>query len=101
MAGWMDWKVMACDLKDFRGKITLESDCVLEAESRASGKERQEIVREILHDWAVRRIDGASVLHRLLRAEGLPGIAEGVQGSAGDCRGSLGESRGVPGSDRA
>lgn len=94
-------RIMACELKDFRGKITLESDCVLEAESRASGKERQEIVREILHDWAVRRIGGASVLHRLLRAEGLPGIAEGVSGSLGECRGSLGESRGLPGSGGA
>lgn len=85
---------MACELKDFRGKITLESDCALEAESRASGKERQEIVREILHDWAVRRIDGASVLHRLLLAEGLSGIAEGVAGSRG-------ELRGMPGNERA
>lgn len=81
---------MASELKDFRGKITLETDCAVEAESRASGKERQEIVREILHEWAVRRIDGASVLHRLLRAEGLAGIAEGVAGNRGDCRGSTG-----------
>jgi len=89
----MSRKIMACELKDFRGKITLESDCALEAESRASGKERQEIVREILHDWAVRRIGGASVLHRLLRAEGLPGIAEGVAGSRGECRGIAGDDR--------
>jgi hypothetical protein len=84
---------MACELKDFRGKITLESDCALEAESRASGRERQEIVREILHDWAIRRIDGASVLHRLLRAEGLAGIAEGVSGNRGESRGTPGNSR--------
>jgi len=36
---------MAAELKDFRGRITVETDCVLEAESRASGRERQEIVR--------------------------------------------------------
>jgi hypothetical protein len=77
---------MANELKDFRGKITPEADCALEAES--SGRERQEIVREILHDWASRRINGASVLHRLLRAEGLPGIAEGVAGNRGEPRGA-------------
>jgi len=86
----MDRQTMACELKDFRGKITLEADCALEAESRASGRERQEIVREILHDWAVRRIEGASVLDRRLRAEGLPGIAEGIAGNRGACRGKPG-----------
>lgn len=85
-----DRAIVASELKDFRGKITLETDCAIEAESRASGKERQEIVREILHDWAVRRIDGASVLHRLLRAEGLPGIPEGIAGNRGECRGTSG-----------
>lgn len=93
MATRGDRAIVASELKDFRGKITLESDCALEAESRASGKERQEIVREILHDWAVRRIDGASVLHRLLRAEGLSGIAEGVAGSRGESRGMQEGSR--------
>ena len=84
---------MGVELKDFRGKITPEADCVLEAESRSTGRERQEIVRAILDDWAKERIHGASVLHKLLRAEGLPGIAEGVAGS-------VGEREGMPGSKR-
>ena len=72
---------MSAELKDFRGKITAETDCVLEAEARSSGKERQEVVREILHTWALQRIHSATVMHNLLRAEGLPGIGEGVSGN--------------------
>lgn len=79
---------MGIELKDFRGKITPHADCMLEAESRSTGKERQEIVRDILHALALERIHGASVLHRLLLAEGLPGIAGGPSGSLGDRRGT-------------
>jgi hypothetical protein len=75
---------MSQDLKDFRGKITPESDCVLEAESRASGKDRQEIVREILHGYALEKIEAHKVLVKLLRAEGLAGALEGIAGSKRD-----------------
>lgn len=81
---------MGVELKDFRGRITPETDCVLEAECRSTGKDRQEIVREILHAWAVERIHGASVLHRLLRAEGLSGIDGGIQGSVRESEGTRG-----------
>lgn len=84
---------MGIELKDFRGRITPEADCVLEAEARATGRERQEIVREILHAWAMERIHGASVLHRLLLAEGLKGIDGGTRGSVGECEGTTGKGR--------
>lgn len=84
---------MCAELKDFRGKITIEADCVLEAESRVMGKERQEIVRDILHEWALQRIEGAKVLHRLLLAEGVSGIAGGVAGSRGECQGVVRSTR--------
>ncbi|HET7663875.1 MAG TPA: hypothetical protein VFK31_09580 [Rhodanobacteraceae bacterium] len=71
---------MGVELKDFRGRITPETHCVLESESRATGRERQEIVRDILHDWALQRIKGASVLDRLLRVEGIEGIGGVVEG---------------------
>lgn len=71
---------MGLELKDFRGRITPETYCVLEAESRATGREKQEIVRDILHEWAIQRIKGASVLDRLLVVEGLEGIAGGGSG---------------------
>lgn len=83
---------MALELKDYRGRITPETDCVLEAEARSTGKERQEIVREILHAWAMERIHGATVLHNLLRAEGLKGIDGGISGNAGASEGVRGSA---------
>lgn len=82
---------MSLDLKDFRGKITTEADCVLEAQARVTGKDRQEIAREVLHAWALRQIDEATVLARLLRAEGVSVASEG----------RVGESQGVRGSRKA
>lgn len=72
---------MSVPLKDFRGKITPETDCVLEAMNRVSGRDRSEIAREILHEWACSRLEEHSVLDRLLRAEGLVGEDEGIAGS--------------------
>jgi hypothetical protein len=83
---------MGIELKDFRGRITPESDCVLEAEARSTGKERQEIVRDILHAWALERIHGATVLHNLLRAEGLKGIDGGVSGNVVAAEGMRGRT---------
>ena len=74
---------MAAPLKDFRGKITAEADCVLEAMNRVTWKDRSEIVREILHDWALVKIDEHTVLGKLLLAEGLAGESQGIAGSRG------------------
>jgi hypothetical protein len=85
---------MGIELKDYRGRITPETDCALEALARATGQDRQEIVRGILHAWAQKQIHAATVMHRLLQAEGLPGIAGGIGGNAGaseGMRGSAGE----------
>jgi hypothetical protein len=74
---------MSEPLKDLRAKVTPETDAVLEAVARASGRDRSEIVREVLHDWATGEIGKASMVHRMLRAEGLPGITEGSVGNRG------------------
>lgn len=68
---------MSIELKDFRGKITPETDAVLEAINRTTGKDKSEIAREILHKWASEQIDVASVLDTLLRREGISGIGGG------------------------
>lgn len=68
---------MSAELKDFRGKITSETDCVLEAMNRVSGRDRSEIVREILHRWALDRIHEHSVLTALLAREGITGESQG------------------------
>lgn len=46
---------MSLPLIDFRGKITHETDAVLEALHQACGRDRSEIVREVLADWAAAR----------------------------------------------
>lgn len=71
-------------LKDLRAKVTPETDAVLEAVNRASGKDKSEIVREVLHAWASQKILEATMTHRLLVAEGLPGIAQGIVGKMGE-----------------
>lgn len=68
---------MSLDLKDFRGKITSLTWCYLEAESRATKRDQQEIVRDILHDWAERRHKAGIEADKLLRAEGIAGSKPG------------------------
>ena len=77
---------MAGELKDFRGKITVEAHCVLEAENRVSGDDKSEIVRKILHEWALQRLQVAKITDSLLRSEGEPGIGRESEGIAGNRR---------------
>ena len=72
---------MSSELRDFRGKITIEAHCVLEAENRVTGEDKSEIVRKILHDWAIQKLHVARVTDSLLRSEGEPGIADGAAGN--------------------
>ena len=71
---------MAADLKDLRAKITPRTWCFLESESRATGKELSELVRDILSDWASVRLLAHIEARKLLEAEGDPGIAAGASG---------------------
>ncbi|MBP8101106.1 MAG: hypothetical protein KAY54_04395 [Burkholderiaceae bacterium] len=84
---------MGIELQDFRGRITPETHAVLEGISRATGQDRQEIARAVLHEWALKQIHAASVTHRLLQAEGLSGIDGGASGSVRDCAGACGSAR--------
>lgn len=69
---------MSTELKDFRGKITVEAYCQLEAEHRVSGEDQSAIVRKILHDWAIQKLRIAKIAEQLLRSEGTSGnIREG------------------------
>lgn len=64
---------MSAELKDFRGKITAETDAVLEAINRASGRDKSEIAREVLHKWAIDQIHTASLITKLASPKGLAG----------------------------
>jgi len=72
---------MAAELRDLRAKITVEADAALDAESRTSGRDRSEIVRDVLHAWASDRIDMAKLLLRRLESEGLREVQGGGAGN--------------------
>lgn len=74
---------MSAELRDFRGKLTVEADAVLDTMSRVTGRDRSEIARDVLHKWAVEQIHVTTVLHSRLRAEGLSPADEGETGTAG------------------
>lgn len=66
---------MSLDLHDLRAKITPRAHAWLEARHRVTGEEVSAIVREILDAHAARELDIATIADRLLRSEGLPGLA--------------------------
>lgn len=75
---------MSKQLKDLHAKITPETAAVLEGLHRATGQDISEIVRNVLHVWASEKIVELSMVHKMLQAEGLPGIAQGNCGNRGD-----------------
>lgn len=97
VVGWVDflftdWLIMSIPLIDFRGKITQDTDAVLEAVHQATGRDRSDIAREVLDLWAVGKIHEASLIDQRLRREGLRGIDGGM-------RGKTREDEGMPGID--
>lgn len=69
---------MSLPLIDLRAKVTPEADAVLEAVQRATGKDKSEVVRDVLHKWAMNEIHAASVLQSILQREGLSGATGGA-----------------------
>ncbi len=63
---------------DLRAKVTPEADAVLEAIQRSTGKDKSEVVRDVLHKWAMQEIHAATVLQNILQREGMAG--KGGQG---------------------
>lgn len=64
---------MSAELRDFRGKITVEADLALESVAQAFKRDKSDVAREVLHNWALRKIMEANVLARRLKSEGLDG----------------------------
>lgn len=69
---------MSLDLKDLkRLKITAETIAWLESESRITGKTKQEILRDAMHQLACDKIHAARLLAALAPAEALSGDSGG------------------------
>jgi hypothetical protein len=69
---------MAADLDDLkRLKVTAETRAWLQAEALTSGRSKQEIARDALHEIALSKIRAAKVLTALVPAEGRAGDVEG------------------------
>lgn len=62
---------MSIDLIDLRAKITELTDVVLDVQHNLTGKDRSEIVREVLHEWASKCEREASVLVKALESKGM------------------------------
>lgn len=71
---------MSTPLIDFRGKITTETHVALEALHRATGMDRAEIARDVLHRWASEQLYASSVMQRLAANEGLTASRPGHRG---------------------
>jgi len=70
------------ELRDFRGKVTPETDAVLEALNRATGRDKSEIAREVLHRWAAEQLEAAKLMVRLSTCEGRGGESRGVRAAS-------------------
>lgn len=64
---------MAEPLRDVRTKINAETWALLEAESRANGREQAEVIREILHNWSAEKWRVIRVARDLLKSTGQEG----------------------------
>jgi hypothetical protein len=75
---------MTAELRDLRAKITVESDAALDAVSRVTGRDRSELVREIVHRWALEQVSISTLLAARLHAEGITAAGEGASGRHGE-----------------
>lgn len=61
------------ELRDARTKLTAPSDQMLEAVSRLTGKDKSELIREIVHTWYEGKWREYQMIGRFLR--GIEGVA--------------------------
>ena len=73
---------MSLPLIDLRAKVTVETDAVLEAIHRTTGKDKSEVVRDVLHKWAAAEIHASIVLGSILKREGITSASQGIGGIA-------------------
>lgn len=62
---------MSIPLKDFRLGITETIDIMLDAQASAFGKDKAAVAREVLQEWARKKVHEHKVMHRRLTANGM------------------------------
>lgn len=67
---------MSLPLKELRLYITPETHVWLAVRSEQTGQDRNEIAREILHQYVARQVHEATVLVRALQSSGLQGTVK-------------------------
>jgi hypothetical protein len=72
---------MSTPLIDFRGKVTPETDAVLESIQRATGRDKSEIARDWMHRIALKEIHAAIELQKILQREGIAVQPKGTTGN--------------------
>lgn len=72
---------MSLPLIDLRAKVSVETDAVLEAVQRSTGRDKSEIVRDVLHKWAVQEIHASTLLLQIMRREGITAPDAGTSGN--------------------
>lgn len=77
---------MAADFRQFKGNITVEADVMIDAIAEVTGKDRGEVVRDVLHEWALLQIRITTVARRRLKAEVLTGSDEVPSGTDEETR---------------
>jgi len=73
---------MSLPLIDFRGKITPETDAILDATQRSTGRDKSEIVRDWLHQMALQKINAAIEIQKALKREGIMVAEQGGRGNS-------------------
>lgn len=71
---------MSEELQDLRAKITIEAKLALDAASEITGMEVSELVRNILHRWAIQQRLIGKLLDKKWKAQGLTGSYAGMTG---------------------
>jgi hypothetical protein len=78
---------MSAELKTLKLRVTPETDVALEAIARAFGRDKAAVARDVLHEWAAKKLHEHKVFHGLAQAEGLMRATEGMaradEGTAG------------------
>jgi hypothetical protein len=62
---------MSTPLKDFRGSFDESSDMWLEIEAQALGIDKQTVVRQIVKEWAKKKVHAYKLATKRLQANGL------------------------------